>query len=178
MRSFAGVGDRFLKEMATDEGTRFRGAIMPASDQEGSPFEFSAPRLILRTRVEAEVHAGVIFKSPGGPRYLVGEHYAVENDYRSWRLFQIERKYLWARTIEATDQLTGLKKATATPQPLGELWGCVEFDRRMFTDPGLRLKTERVTVITNLPVKVGDTLDGQLVTRVTTDLGLYIIEHQ
>lgn len=178
MRSFAGVGDRFLHEMVTTEGTGFRGTIMPASDQEGSPFEFSAPRLILRTRAEAEIHPGVIIVTrSAGPRYLVGDHYAVEADYRSWRLFLVEKTYAWSRKGSTTDTLTGLPKSDALT-PLGTIQACVEFDRRMFTDPGLRLKTERVTVITNQPILVGDLLDGQLVTRVTRDLGLYIVEHQ
>lgn len=178
MRSFAGVGDRFLQAMSTLEGTGFRGTIMPASDQEGSPFEFSAPRLVLRTRVEAEVRPGTIIRSPGGPMYLLGDHYAAEGDYRSWRMFLIERQFAWARTKTTKDDLTGLTKATGKPEAMGTVWASIEHDRRMFTDPGLRLKTERVTLVTNTPVQVGDLLDDQLVTRVTEDLGLYIAEHQ
>lgn len=178
MRSFAGVGDRFLKDMNTLDGTGIRGTIMPASDQEGSPFEFSSPRLVLRTRIESEVRPGAIVISPGGPMYLVGDHYAAEDDYRSWRLFLVEKQYAWARSVKANDNLTGLAKNASAPQPLGNIWASIEHDRRMFTDPGLKLKTDRVTLITNTPVLVGDLVDGQMITRVTEDLGLYIAEHQ
>lgn len=178
MRSFAGVGDRFLKEMATLDGPTIRGVIMPASDQEGSPFEFSSPRVVLSTRVESAVVPGFIIVTQGGPRYLVGDHFAAEADYRSWRLFLVEKQYAWARTASTTDALTGLAKNSGAPVSLGSIWASIEHDRRMFTDPGLKLKTERVTLITNSPVLQGDLVDGQIITRVTRDLGLYIAEHQ
>lgn len=177
MRSFAGVGERFVKDMMTLEGTGIRGVIMPASDREGSPFEFSAPRVVLRTRVDSEVTPGVIFRSPGGPLYMVGDHFAAEADYKSWLIFLIENQFKWERPTEAADTLTGLPKNSGKTD-LGMIYASVEYDRRMFTDPGLRLKTERVTLITNVAVKPGDLLDGNLVTRVTQDLGLFIVEHQ
>ena len=177
MRSFAGVGERFMKDMITLEGTGIRGTIMPASDREGSPFEFSAPRVVLRTRVESEVQPGTVFRAPGGPLYLVGDHFAADNDYRSWLIFLLERQYKWERPVTVNDPLTGLP-TTDGKEELQLIWASVEHDRRMFSDPGLRLKTERVTLITNMPVRPGDLLDGNLVTRVTQDLGLYIVEHQ
>lgn len=177
MRSFAGVGDRFLKTMSTEDGPHIRGTIMPASDQEGSPFEFSAPRLVLRTRAESEARPGLVLLSrPGGPRYIIGDHYAVEPDYRSWRLFLAERQYSWQRPTKGTDALSGLPKNSGKTTPV-MIWASVEHDRRMFTDPGLRVKTERVTLVTPTAVKAGDFLDDQLVTRVTEDLGLYIAEY-
>lgn len=178
MRSFASVAGRYLKEMRTLSGSTVRGTIMPASDREGSPFETAAPRPVLRTAQGSEITPGtIIIAYPGGPRYLIGDHYAGEEYYRSWRLFLIEKEHVWTRPGEETDSLTNLKKA-APPANLGVALGCVEHDRRMFTDPGLRLKTERVTFITNSPIQVGDLLDGQLVTRVVRDLGLYVAEHQ
>lgn len=177
MRSFAGVGDRFLTTMATEDGPYIRGTIMPASDQEGSPFEFSAPRLVLRTRADSEARAGqIVISRPGGPRYIIGDHYAVEADYRSWRLFLAERQYRWQRPTKAKDDLSGLPKNTGKSDAV-MIWACIEHDRRMFTDPGLKVKTERVTVITPTAVQIGDFLDDQLVTRVTQDLGLYIAEY-
>ena len=167
-----------MRDMVTIEGTGIRGAIMPASDREGSPFEFSAPRVVLRTRANSEVRAGTIFRSPGGPMYLVGDHFAADPDYRSWRIFLIESQFSWERPGSTKDALTNLPKAVGKPVSLGQIWAAVEHDRRMFTDPGLRLKTERVTLITNQPVQPGDLIDGNLVTRVTQDLGLYIVEHQ
>lgn len=177
MRSFAGVGERFMKTMTTLEGSEIRGAIMPASDREGSPFEFSAPRVVLRTRVESEAHAGTIFRSPGGPLYLIGDHFAADDEYRSWFIFLLEKQFRWHRANETVDPLTELPRTNGKTD-LGLIWAAVEHDRRMFTDPGLRLKTERVTLITNQPVKPGDLLNDNLVTRVTEDLGLFIVEHQ
>lgn len=179
MRSFAGVGDRFLRDLYTLEGTLFRGTLMPASDREGSALNYSAPRTILRTRAEAEVAPGTIFHShAAGPLYLIGEHFAAEPDYRSWRLFLLEAEYTWTRPKQGKDDLLGLPKASAgQPQAMGTLWAAIEHDRRMFTDPGLRLKTERVTLITNQPVEVGDLVNGERISRVTRDLGLYVIEH-
>lgn len=176
MRSFAGVGDRFLKEMTTLEGTTIRGTIMPASDREAPAGVMSAPRVVLRTRRESEVTAGTIFRSPGGPLYLVGSYFAADNDYCSWRIFLLEKQYEWTRKKAKKDDLTGLERTNGA-EPMGMIWAAVEHERRLFTDPGLKLKTERVLVVTNSPVKAGDLLDGQLITRVTEDLGLYVAEH-
>ena len=178
MRSFAGVGDRFLTEMRTIEGSAFRGTIMPASDQQGSPFEFSSTRVILRTRGEVTIDSGSVFTTrPGGPMYIVGQHYAAEADYRSWKLFLVEKILPWARSVSIKDDLTGLDKNAGPPIDLGVIYAAVEHDRRLFTDPGLKLKMEKVTLVTNAPVQPKDLIDGELITRVTEDLGLYILEY-
>jgi hypothetical protein len=178
MRSFIGVGDRFLRDLRTVNGTLVRGTFMPASDREGSALNYSAPRSILRTRPEAEIRAGVVVISrEGGPLYIIGEHFAAEPDYRSWRVFLVEAKYKLERPTSGVDTLTGLKKGAGLPQDLGDIYVSMEYDRRMFTDPGLRIKTERVTLITNREVQVGDLINGERITRVTQDLGLYVVEH-
>jgi hypothetical protein len=165
--------------MRTLEGSAFRGTIMPASDQQGSPFEFSSSRVILRTRGEVIIGAGSVFRArPGGPRYIVGEHYAAEDDYRSWKLFLIERELTWKRMKPTTDDLTGLvKNSGSRPEDLGTIYAAVEHDRRLFTDPGLKLRTEKVTLVTNSPVQPKDIVNNELVTRVTEDLGLFILEY-
>lgn len=180
MRSFANVGERFLRDLRTTDGTLIRGTFMPASDREGSALNYSAPRTVLRTRPEAEVRPGtVVISRENGPMYIVADHFAAEPDYRSWRVFLVEGVYEWKRPApEVTDGLTGLKRAASDPFiDLGTVYVSVEYDRRMFTDPGLRMKTERITLVTNKAIRVGDFINGERITRVTRDLGLYIAEH-
>lgn len=178
MRSFAGVGERFLRDMYTTDGTLVRGTFMPASDREGSALNYSAPRSILRTRAETEIQPGtVVISRSGGPLYIIGEHFAAEPDYRSWRVFLVEAEYSWSRPTHSKDALLGLEKTKKAMDDLGTVYVSIEYDRRMFTDPGLRLKTERITLITNKAVQVGDLINGERISRVTRDLGLYIAEH-
>jgi hypothetical protein len=149
---------------------------MPARDDEGASYEFSAPRLIFRTRDTSLVKSKDLLISDGGARYLVADYYAAEEGWRSWRLYNAEVQLRWARPRKTTDDLTGLPRAAGAPQDMGLIWATTELERRMFSDPALKIPIERRIYITNQPVKENDFLDGKQVVRANLELGLYIIE--
>lgn len=175
MRNFGNVGDRFLTDLKTSAGSRFRGTIMPASDLEGSSFDFSSPRLILRVRSDALVGVRDMILSQTGERFLVAEHYAAEAGWRSHRLFKAERQLTWRRPTKTIDPVTKLEKASGGTD-MGLIWATTEIARRQFSDPGLKVPIERLSIVTNALVRANDTLDGMSVTRVNTELGLSILE--
>lgn len=177
MRDYSGVGDRFRVLMRTEAGSAFQGTVMPAKDDEGAAYDYSSPRLVLRTRDDAVVRVKDLIITPTGERYLVAEHYAGEVGWRSWRLFKAERQMAWTRKGAGVDTLTGLPKATSgAPTSLGLIWATTEISRRVTIDPGLKIPSEQVVVITNKNVKEGDNLDGKNVVRANSELGLYILE--
>lgn len=176
MRNFGSVGDRFLSDMRTLAGGAFRGTIMPATDQEGSSFDFSTPRLVLRVRQDAIVRTRDVITTQSGERYIVADHYAGEPGWRSHRLFRAEKLMSWKRPVSGLDVVTGLPKAGGTPTDKGQIWVTTEMARRQFSDPGLKIPIERLVIVTGSEVLANDTLDGKSVTRVNVELGLSVLE--
>ncbi len=176
MRNLGHIGERSLSMMTTLGGSQFRGTIMPASDQQGSAMDFSSPRLILRVQADALAVTREIIVSPTGEKFIVGDHYAAEPGWRSHRLLKAEQQMAWKRPTQALDAITKLPKAGVAPTDLGLIWVTTEMPRRQFSDPGLKVPIEKMVIVTNSAVKANDTLDGQSVTRINRELGLYILE--
>lgn len=182
MVSLATAGRRFDSLMQTTDGLPFRGTIEPLAEREPQPYDFSEPRLLLRVQHNCPVRTGMTIIDPAGRRLLLADHDVSfqydEFEYRTHRLFLMNREVEWKREAVVIDALTGLKKSTNEPTDLGKIWCMMERMEREYLDATLRLREETFRVVTGADIKLNDIIDGKVVKRIDINRGIKIAEVQ
>lgn len=181
MVSLATAGLRFNSIMQTDAGFPFSGTIEPAEEGDMPSYDFSVPRLILRVSRDCPVMTGATIVDVADRRYLLGDHdvsfaYNVI-EHRTHRLFAMTDQVSWERGTTVTDTLTNLQKATGKT-PLGNIWVLLERQERQFADNTLRVKEDIRRIITGTELQLGDLVDGSVVKRIDSVLGVWLAEIQ
>jgi hypothetical protein len=164
--------------LTTTTGLRFRGIIMPAPEVV-SAGEIVEHRLLLKTRPNEPVAAGMLITDPTGRPFLLGrddtqlsEDTAISKTYR---LFRMTGQYSWTRVVSTTDIVTNLPKRV-NEQSLGPIYCAIEQYKRLDIDKGTYMAAETKTVITGSPVQFQDKIDTFIVRRITPVFGIYICE--
>ena len=160
--------------------TRFRGAIFPVSPSALPTSVFILPRRALRTRLREPVKARDLFHDPFRRVLLVGEHDATfsgdERISRVYSLFQMTRQVAWRRHLDTIDPVTKQPVSRNAFEPLGQIWVSIESYTRGDEDPGVRIITDRVRVITNVELQLGDQVGDRTVKRLNPTLGITVAE--
>lgn len=174
MREFRRSGDKFYEPIKIIGGPDTRAIIQRPPDIDQPGVEFAAPSLTLRVQRDSLVNAGQVVLTNGGEHYILAKHNETA-DWRTLHMFWCDRAVVWKRPGGGTDRLTGLPTA-GTPQVMGTIRVMWERVRREFTELALRVSQERHLVATGENVQIGDTLDNMVVDRVSTALGVRVVE--
>jgi hypothetical protein len=169
----------WLKKLG--KATRFRGVIFPVNPTALPTSVFVLPRLGLRTRPREPVKARDLFQDPANRIMLVGnwELPLAHDDVvsRCFVLFQMTAEVSWQRRASATmNPVTGLPQAAGAFVELGPIWVSIENYTHGNEDPGLRVPTDRLRLITGARVQLGDVVNGKTVKRLNPALGVSIAE--
>lgn len=175
------AGRRFESLMTTIGGFPFVGDIQALGEAGVPSYDYSEPRLILRVRHLCPVMTGSIIIDPAGRKYLLADHDSAndynEIHYRTHRLFHMNTHATWQRETSVLDPVTQLKKSTGRAN-LGPIWVLIERMGREPTAGPIGVKEQIRQVITSEEIKLGDILDGMIVKRLDTVLGVTLAEIQ
>lgn len=162
--------------------TRFRGVLFPVSPTQLPTSVFVAPRIGMRCRPGEPVEPGDLCRDAAGRVMLVGYHdKSLCNSTpfsKVFALFQMTRRVSWSRRAETLDPVTRLPVAKGNPVELGPIWISLESYTHGDEDPGVRIATDRLRVITAAELKLGDIVDQKTVRRVNYTLGVTVAEIQ
>lgn len=176
MRNLTRSGDRFYEPIQIVGGAKTRAVIHRASDGDQPGAEFSTPKTTLRVKSGSIIVPGMVVITPGGEHNLVAEH-SQQGDYKTFHLFQTDRKVTWTRQTFVTDVISKQKKA-GPPTVFPDIWVMWERTRREFMDLTIRIAQESYLVATGADVHLGDYVDNKQVKRVSQALGIRILELQ
>lgn len=174
MRILGRVGEKLFEPVRIEGGPKTRMIIQRPAVVDQPGLEFSYPKLVGRVRRDSIVRPGHIVEIPGGSRYLCADRYE-ESGWRTFHMFQCDRKVRWTRMTTKTHALTGVKQADVETD-LGEISVMWERVRREFVDLSFRISQERHLVACGADVQIGDRLDDKRVDRVSKSLGVNIAE--
>jgi hypothetical protein len=171
------VGRRFASEFETTTGFRFRGTLQPVPEGSANA-SFLSPRLWLKVETDVDINAGDQIVDPAGRRLLLGANdqafWSDDPIYKSFRCFVLDHRVSWWRATLLTDTLTGLQHATGK-QDLGMIWVLLEPDRS-YLDGTLRVAPNNANLLTGEDIRLGDEIDGRIVKRINTVLGVTLAE--
>lgn len=167
---------RFQTLIYRENGQPFLGTIMPVDEGKIPTYDFSSPRLMLRTLDRTLVKPRDVILDNLNRRFIVGDNgYSPYGDQFTYRLFEVLADLAWKRTTTGTDSLTGLKKGQVI-QDLGTIPCMVEMTGREYPDRASNLSEETRRVITSANLQLGDQLDDAVVKRLDTALGVTYAE--
>lgn len=176
MPSLSSVARRFQTTIYKENGQPFFGTIMPVEEGKIASFDFSSPRLLLRTTTRDVVRARDVILDEIDRRFIVGNHgYSPQGGHFTFHLYQVLADLPWKRKTETTDTLTGLKRAETTVD-LGTIPCLIEMTGREFPDRVSNLSEETRRVITSAALELGDQVDDAIVRRIDTALGVTYAE--
>lgn len=183
MPSLVTAGRRWDSEYLIEgSGVAFRGVMdQPDSSREPPSFQFNRPRRLLQVPKDSLVQTRDVIVSPSGQRFLVASQTAAEAGskilYRVHRLFEVTDQVAWSRKVTVTDLLTGQPREDR-PNPLGEIYVCIEPMRREDVDRQTHIWQDRMMCVMGVIPQLGDILDGREVKRINEQLGLTFAEIQ
>lgn len=170
---------RFRK---VDRPTEFFGSIFPINPTALPTSVFVLPRLGLRVRPGALVAARDTFRDPLDRVLLAGNWDLPLSAGIGWSrchvLFQMTSQVSWQRRETKLDPVTRQQISNGPPVELGPIWASVESYTRGDEDPGLRIPTDRLRLITGAPIRLNDIIDGKTVKRLNHTLGVSIAEFE
>ncbi|MER8983966.1 hypothetical protein [Mesorhizobium sp. M0843] len=167
---------RFQSLIYKENGQPFNGTIMPADEGKVATYDFSSPRLMLRTIVEGVVKPRDVVLDGLNRRYIVANNgYSPYGKQFTFRLFEVLADLQWKRNATQTDTLTGLKRGQA-PEDLGLIACTVEMTGREYPEPASNLSEETRRIITGAHLQLGDQVDDAIVRRIDTALGVTYAE--
>ncbi|MBN7759779.1 hypothetical protein JYP52_01405 [Nitratireductor aquibiodomus] len=176
MVSLGRTAKRFHSTIVKENGQPFLGTIMPVGEGKVPSYDFSTPRLLLRTTEPHTVSARSIILDDTRQRYIVADHgHSAMGGHFTYRLFQVTADLQWTRTRKETDPLTGIEK-TVEQQDLGVIPCLIEMMGREYPDRATQLTEETRRVIAAADLQLGDQLDDAVVRRVDRALGVTYAE--
>lgn len=176
MASLHTAARRFQSLIYKENGQAFKGTITPADEGEIPAYDFSSPRLMLRTIDADAVKPRDIILDDINRRFIVAHNgYSSFGKQFTFRLFQVLADLTWKRQGSQTDTLTGLKKGQP-PELFGEIPCLVEMTGREFPDRDTNLSEETRRIITAAYLQLGDQVDDAIVRRLDTALGVTYAE--
>lgn len=176
MASLHTAARRFQTLIYKENGQPFNGNIMPVDEGKIPTYDFSSPRLMLRTIDEGVVKPRDIILDELDRRFIVANNgYSPLGKQFTWRLFQVLADLAWKRQASTTDSLTGLKRGQP-PQDLGLIPCTVEMTGREYPEPATNLSEETRRIITAANLQLGDQVDDAIVRRLDTALGVTYAE--
>lgn len=182
MVSLRTAGRRFDSLMYRDDGLPFMGTVEPADEGEMPSYDFSTPRLVLRTDAKSPIKTTDMILDVADRRYLLADHdYSFaynELEHKTHRMFLMTDKLKWSRQTTNIDPLTKVPKSTGKATDLGDIWCLMERVEREFIDTQLRAKEETKKIVTSAALQLGDILNNMIVKRVDRVLGVWLAEIQ
>ena len=133
-------------------------------------------RRVLQVSPKSIVKSTDIIKTNQGVMFLVADHgdgYSAGIFYRQFKLFEINRTYNWKRKVTVVDSVTGLVMDSSYTD-MGNIY-CAEQPERQLTDT-LNIPEPTVSLLVGKAVQIDDKINNQTVTRVTQELGVYVVE--
>ncbi len=176
MPSLQSAARRFQSTIYRENGQPFQGTIMPIDEGEIPSYDFSSPRLLLRTTVLGVVKAREVIVDDLSRRYIVANHgYSPQGKHFTFTLFQVLADFTWKRNATGKDPLTGLKRNEQI-QDFGTIPCLVEMTGREIPDRVSQLTEETRRVVTPAELQLGDQVDDAVVRRIDTALGVTYAE--
>lgn len=178
MRTFGTGPGRFTETIQIVGGPKTRASIQRADIADNPQVEYAFPKISCRVQLNSLLTAGKVIRLQGGGYYISADHSAT-SDYRVFHLFRCDRQVVWARKTVTTDILTGLPKAMGEPIQIGpQIWVMWERVRREFADATIHMNIQNNLLAVGEPVQLGDYVNGKIVMRIDTALGVRIVELQ
>lgn len=163
----------------TEQGYEIRGLLQPADEGAVPAYQWTTPRLVLRTAPESLAKAGDIMVDAFDRRFILGDHGSFQhgNDrlYKVFRLIECTERVSWKRNQTVTDAVTRLPRTIGEVE-LGPIWVALEQLGRLDTDRDVRVRENPRQCITSADVQLNDVIDGQVVRRCQTLLGIKLLE--
>jgi len=176
MTGLKSAARRFQSVIHKENGLPFHGTIMPVDEGKISAFDFSSPRLLLRTTTYGVVKARDIILDDLDRRFIVANHgYSPQGGHFVFRLYQVIADLALKRQQTARDPLTGLSRGVGQDD-LGMIPCMVEMTGREFPDQSMRVAEETRRIITSAELRLGDQVDDAIVRRIDTALGVTYAE--
>jgi hypothetical protein len=176
MRALTGVGDRFFEPVQIVGGPRTRVIIHKPADVDNPADTFISPHFFARVKKNSLVKPGMVLFVPRiGDHFLIASHSSTQ-DFHTYNMFQCDRLVDWESPTNAIDPLTKLPKGDGSSELVGQIWVMWQRVRREFEDLNLRVAQERNLIATGADVQLRDTINGQVVDRIDTALGVKICE--
>ncbi|TPJ51674.1 MULTISPECIES: hypothetical protein [unclassified Mesorhizobium] len=176
MASLHTAARRFQTLIYKENGQPFNGTIMPVDEGKVPTYDFSSPRLMLRTITAGVVKPRDIILDEQNRRFIVANNgYSPYGEQFTFRLFQVLADLVWKRHASQTDTLTGLKRGQAA-EDLGLIACTVEMTGREYPEPATNLSEETRRIVTGAHIQLGDQVDDAIVRRLDTALGVTYAE--
>lgn len=176
MPSLKSVAESFQSVIVKETGQPFMGTIMPVDEGKIPYYDFSVPRLMLRTTERDIVKPRDIILDDLDQKYLVATHgHSKPGEHFSFRLFKLNADLQWTRSEVATNTLTGIKEKTANSD-LGKIPCLIEMMGRQFPDNTTHISEEMRRVLTPALLQLGDQVDDAIVRRIDTALDVTYAE--
>lgn len=168
---------RFQSVYRTIDGRQFHGEIMNAPETIGSYDNFLTPRRILKVGPNAGLELGTTVVI-AGRKYVLGDNGESEQygaiNYRSYKLFQVDKSLSWSRKVRGKDPVTGIEREYA-PEDLGMIWCALEPLRSVVDD--FNVPQNMYRLLTGADIQAGDLIDNRLsVHNVELLLGVRVAE--
>jgi hypothetical protein len=178
LQSAARRGESLLQ---TETGLEFLGTIAAVDEGDVPSYDFTTPRTLLRVQPDCPVAAGIQILDVYGRRFAVANHAMAAQDnvklYKVFRLYEMTHQVSWKRATTSNDPLTGLPKQSGKPE-LGPIWCAMEPFQREPIDLKLRLKEQVYRILTTASLALNDEIEGMVVKRLDTVLGVKLAEIQ
>jgi hypothetical protein len=169
------IPTRFQRELSTDAGFIFMGTISTAPEGHAPASDYTNPRLWLRVAPELDLVAGSEIIDEMGRHFLTATHESAAGVFRTFKLVPLTVQVSWKRVGSIVDALTQLKKST-DPTELGPIWVSQDPQSRLFFDPQVHIAPNRVSLVTGRSIQLNDLIDGKVVKRVNSVLGVNLAE--
>ncbi len=164
------------------KATRFRGSLFPINPTALPTSVFVAPRIGLRVKPGMPVAARDTFTDPAGRVLIAGNWDLPLSAGIGWSrchvLFQATDLVTWKRRETKPDPVTRQLISDGPPVEKGPIWVSIESYTRGDEDPGLRITTDRLRIITGAPIRLGDIINDKTVKRLNHTLGVSIAEFE
>lgn len=166
--------DRFKTVFKRLDGLKFYGQVLEIPDT-ARVSNFLTPRRYLRTSIKSVIAPRDVVII-GDKKYIVAEHgdgFFTEEIYKHFKLFEVDKEATWMVNTTVTNAVTGVKTVSRAPslekaylstQPKSDLQGELKIPLQSF-----------VCISDKILVK-DQLVDGKVVTRVDTVLGVTLVE--
>lgn len=173
MSRLKNVGRRFQMTFQKDDGTPFYGHVLDIPDT-ARVTNFLDARRYLRVMPESPiVPTDVVVVA--GDKYIVGNHgtgFYFEPIYKYFFLFQADMNVAWKKQRQTDDPITGQKKTDFIDG--GLVW--LSLQPKATVIDQINIAQQTFLALCNKAVSRGDFVDGMIVTKVDSVLGLYLLE--
>lgn len=168
------TGVRFRSTFKRTDGHQFFGQLLDIPDT-ARVSNFLSARRYLRTNIGTQIKPADVITAHNKD-YIVAQHgdgFFNSPIYTHFKLFQVDKTYTWSKHTLLEDDVTGIKEITLTAQatkiPLS-------IQPKSLIEDTINIQQQSFVAVASEPVKVNDTLDNMVVTRVDNVLGVYLLE--